>query len=76
MSEVTLPDERVGPVAKLIIVVTTIVALVVGRLFDLVRPSAAYFGEKDFQQLRLVQDMVDADRKQVQKERERHDRHG
>lgn len=38
------------------------VALVVGRLFDLVRPSAAYFGEKDFQQLRLVQDMVDADR--------------
>ena len=38
------------------------VALVVGRLFDLVRPSAAYFGEKDYQQLRLVQDMVDADR--------------
>ena len=32
MSEVTLPDERVGPVAKLIIVVTTIVALVVGRV--------------------------------------------
>lgn len=28
MSEVTLPDERIGPVAKLIIVVTTIVALV------------------------------------------------
>ena len=38
------------------------VALVVGRLFDLVRPSAAYFGEKDYQQLRLVQDMVSADR--------------
>ncbi len=38
------------------------VALVVGRLFDLVKPGAAYFGEKDFQQLRLVEDMVDADR--------------
>ncbi len=38
------------------------VALVVGRLFDLVRPSAAYLGEKDYQQLRLVQDMVSADR--------------
>jgi pantoate--beta-alanine ligase len=38
------------------------VALVVGRLFDLVKPAAAYFGEKDFQQLRLVEDMVDADR--------------
>lgn len=38
------------------------VALVVGRLFDLVGASAAYFGEKDFQQLRLVEDMVEADR--------------
>jgi pantoate--beta-alanine ligase len=38
------------------------VALVVGRLFDLVRPSAAYFGEKDYQQLRLIEDMVEADR--------------
>ncbi len=35
------------------------VALVVGRLFDLVGAAAAYFGEKDFQQLRLVEDMVE-----------------
>lgn len=38
------------------------VALVVGRLFDLVRPARAYFGEKDYQQLRLIEDMVAGDR--------------
>ena len=38
------------------------VALDVGRLFDLVRPGRAYFGEKDYQQLRLIEDMVAADR--------------
>ncbi len=38
------------------------VAQVVGRLFDLVKPSSAFFGEKDYQQLRLIEEMVHADR--------------
>ena len=38
------------------------VALVVGRLFDQVRPAAAYFGEKDYQQLRLVEECVESER--------------
>jgi pantoate--beta-alanine ligase len=37
------------------------VQLVVGRLFDAVRPRVAVFGEKDWQQLRLVQAMVRAE---------------
>ncbi len=33
---------------------------VVMKLLNIVKPSKAYFGEKDFQQLRLIEDMVKA----------------
>ena len=37
------------------------VCLVVGRLFDLVRPARALFGEKDYQQLRVISELVAGD---------------
>lgn len=36
------------------------VLTVVMKLFQIVRPTRAYFGEKDYQQLRLIQDMAEA----------------
>lgn len=36
------------------------VLTVVMKLFQMVRPNRAYFGEKDYQQLRLIQDMTKA----------------
>lgn len=34
------------------------VVQVVSRLFDLVKPSAAYFGQKDFQQMTIIREMA------------------
>ncbi|MCK7538143.1 MAG: pantoate--beta-alanine ligase [Marinilabiliales bacterium] len=44
------------------------VAQVVSRLFDIIRPSSAFFGQKDFQQLTIIKELA---RREYPRDRDR-----